>query len=129
MKNLSFEEMAVYELIKNSKRITQLEIAQSERWLGSHPKHEGHLNINHQQSTLRRVRQIIRNLRINHGIVILSDINGYWLGSREEAMEYLSRIEKVAKAQARAWFETYSAMKKNFGITSEYFNQQGKLFE
>ncbi len=127
--NLSKQEQAVYDVIQSHVRITQLEISRSNQWLGSHPKHEEHLNIDHQQSTLRKVRQIIRDLKINHGVMILSDRNGYWIAKdRAEIVEYLTRIEKTAKAQAAAWFRTYKAMKNNYGVESDYFNKQGKLF-
>ena len=120
------EETAVLNLISSNERITQVQIARSASWLGSHPIHEGYYN---EQSTLRRVRQIVRDLRMKHGKVILSDRLGYWImNDRSEAMEYIRRMEKMAKAQAKAWFETYAVMKKNFGVTSEYFSTQGDLF-
>jgi len=123
---MTAEEKTVYDLISNNERITQMQIAKSATWLGSHPKHEGYPVS---ESTLRKVRQIIRNLRLNHGILILSDVNGYWvMKDRGEVVEYLTRIEKMAKAQSKAWFETYSAMKKNFGVNSDFFNKQGTLF-
>lgn len=123
---LTNDEQSVLNLIANSDyRITQQEIADSERWLGSHPVHE----IEKRESTLRKIRQIIRDLRIKKGYMILSDAKGYWLmKDRQEAIEYCERIERVAKAQAKAWFQTYNAMRKNFGLNSEYFEQQGKLF-
>ena len=123
---LNNDEQCVLNLISNSAyRITQQEIADSERWLGSHPIHE----IDRSESTLRKIRQIIRDLRIKKGYMILSDSNGYWLmKNRQEAVEYCERIERMAKSQAKAWFETYNAMRKNFNLTSDYFNQQGKLF-
>ena len=123
---LNNDEQCVLNLISNSAyRITQQEIADSERWLGSHPIHE----IDRSESTLRKIRQIIRDLRIKKGYMILSDSNGYWLmKNRQEAVEYCERIERMAKSQAKAWFETYNAMRKNFNLTSDYFDQQGKLF-
>ena len=123
---LNNDEQCVLNLISNSAyRITQQEIADSERWLGSHPIHE----IDKKESTLRKIRQIIRDLRIKKGYMILSDSNGYWLmKNRQEAVEYCERIERMAKSQAKAWFETYNAMRKNFNLTSDYFDQQGKLF-
>lgn len=130
--NLSAEETTVLQLITAAdKRITQLQIARSAQWLGSHPEHEKDLNINHEQTTLRKIRQIIRNLRVEKECLILSDKKGYWLIKEPwEATEYIQRIEKMAKAQARAWFETYRAMQKNFNnsIHSDYFDKQGKLF-
>lgn len=130
MTELTADEKTVYDLIVSCNgRITQLEIARSARWLGSHPVHEEHLNIDHQQSTLRKIRQIIRDLRIKHHLFILSDVNGYWImKDRSEAIEYIKRIEKTAQAQARAWYVTYQSMRRNFGINSEYFETQGKLF-
>ena len=123
---LNNDEQCVLNLISNANyRITQQEIADSERWLGSHPIHE----IDKKESTLRKIRQIIRDLRIKKGYMILSDSNGYWLmKNRQEAVEYCERIERMAKSQAKAWFETYNAMRKNFNLTSDYFEQQGKLF-
>ena len=123
---LTYDEQCVLNLISNSAyRITQQEIADSERWLGSHPIHE----IDKKESTLRKIRQIIRDLRIKKGYMILSDSNGYWLmKNRQEAVEYCERIERMAKSQAKAWFETYNAMRKNFNLTSDYFDKQGKLF-
>ena len=122
---LTPEEQIVYDLISNSKRITQIQIAKSAKWLGHHPKHEAHLNIPPKASTLRKIRQIVRDLRIKRNVLILSDDEGYWVvNNRDEAVEYLQRIEKMAKAQAKAWHETYSAMRKNFNINSDYFDSQ-----
>jgi hypothetical protein len=123
---LSNDEQCVLNLISSANyRITQQEIAKSERWLGSHPIHE----IDRKESTLRKIRQVIRDLRIKGGYMILSDIKGYWLmKDRQEAIEYCERIERMAKSQAKAWFETYNAMRKNFNLTSDYFEKQGKLF-
>jgi len=123
---LTDDEQCVLNLISSANhRITQQEIANSERWLGSHPIHE----VDRTESTLRKIRQVIRDLRIKKGYMILSDSNGYWImKNRQEAIEYCKRIERMAKSQARAWFETYNAMKKNFNLTSDYFDQQGKLF-
>ena len=124
--HLTDEEQCVLSLISSTNdRITQQEIAASQRWLGSHPVHE----IDRRESTLRKIRQVIRDLRIKKGQMILSDAKGYWImKDRQEAIEYCERIERMAKSQARAWFETYNAMRKNFGLNSHYFEQQGKLF-
>ena len=60
---LTVEEKIVLELISNAPyRITQQDIAKSWRWLGSHPKYE----TERQETTLRKIRQIIRDLRIKH---------------------------------------------------------------
>ena len=123
---LTDDEQSILNLISNANyRITQQEIADSERWLGSHPTYE----VDRRESTLRKIRQIIRDLRIKKGYMILSDAKGYWImKDRQEAIEYCERIERMAKAQAKAWFETYNAMRKNFNLSSDYFEQQGKLF-
>ena len=123
---LTNDEQCVLNLISNANhRITQQEIADSERWLGSHPIHE----IDRKESTLRKIRQVIRDLRIKGGYMILSDAKGYWImKDKQEAIEYCERIERMAKSQAKAWFETYNAMRKNFNLSSDYFEQQGKLF-
>jgi hypothetical protein len=123
---LTNDEQCVLNLISSTNhRITQQEIADSERWLGSHPIHE----VDRSESTLRKIRQIIRDLRIKGGYMILSDAKGYWImKDKQDAIEYCERIERMAKSQARAWFETYNAMRKNFNLSSDYFEQQGKLF-
>jgi hypothetical protein len=123
---LTDDEQSILNLISSANnRITQQEIANSERWLGSHPIHE----IDRRESTLRKIRQVIRDLRIKKGYMILSDAKGYWImKDRQEAIEYCERIERMARSQARAWFETYNAMRKNFNLSSDYFEKQGKLF-
>ena len=124
------EEKIVYDLIKAGK-ITQREISDSAQWLGCHPIHEDEIGLlNKKETTLRKVRQIVRTLRITHNIPILSDTKGYWLtDDKAEMTEYLQRIEATAKSQAAAWFETYKAMKNNFPeLGSDYFDTQGKLF-
>ena len=124
------DEQLVYDLISNSNgRITQLQISKSAAWVGSHEVHEAHLQVNHQQSTLRKIRQIIRDLRIKYSKPILSDLHGYWImKNKSEAEEYIKRIERTAKAQANAWFTTFQTMRNNFGVKSTYFEAQQKLF-
>ena len=124
---LTNDQKTVYDLIVNSNgRITQLDIARKAPSLGSHERHEGYLSM---ESTLRKVRQIIRDLRIKNGLFILSDRKGYWImKSPEEKIEYLTRLEKQAKASAKAYFVTYECMKRNGGMKSEYFEKQLQLF-
>jgi len=127
IQQLTEDQKLVYDLIVNSDgRITQLDIARKAPSLGSHERHEGYLTLD---STLRKVRQIIRDLRIKNGLFILSDRKGYWImKSDDEKREYLRRLEKTAKASAKAYYVTYEAMKRNMGIRSEYFESQPKLF-
>jgi len=116
-------------IVNAGKRITQLQISRHDNWLGSHPVHEAHLKIDHQQSTLRQIRQLINDLRYYHGSKILSDREGYWIGNREEAIKALTRLEKTVRSQAKAWMRTYKALKENFGLDdSDFFETQGKLF-
>ena len=127
IQELTNDQKLVYDLIVNSgSRITQLEIARKAPSLGSHERHEGYLSM---ESTLRKVRAIIRDLRIKNGLFILSDRRGYWImKSDSEKREYLQRLEKTAKASAKAYYVTYEAMKRNMGIKSEYFEKQTSLF-
>jgi len=124
---LTKDQRLVYDLIVNSGgRITQLDIARKAPSLGSHERHEGYLSM---ESTLRKVRQIIRDLRIKNGLFILSDRKGYWImRNDEEKREYLTRLEKQARASAKAYHVTYECMKRNCGMRSEYFEKQLNLF-
>lgn len=115
---------AIWQAWGENKKITQQQIADSERFIGCHPKYEADIVAKKRDSTLRQVRQLIRNLRIIHGVPILSDARGYWIPySIDEASEYLGRTEAIAKAQAAAWFETYRAMRDTLGITSSFFER------
>lgn len=114
----------VWEAWGQGRKITQQEIANSERFLGCHPKYEADVVARKRDSTLRQVRQLIRNLRVDHGVPILSDVKGYFIPrTADEAGEYLARTEAFAKAQAAAWFETYRAMRDTLNITSTFFEQ------
>lgn len=63
-------------------------------------------------TTLRKVRQIVRDLRVQYGIPILSSPQGYWLPRDEaEVDSYVERAEKQARATAASWFETYRAVR------------------
>lgn len=133
-KALSKEERAVMSVIyqawlKGGKKVTQRDIAKSERWLGCNKKHELDIVKDPKETTLRKVRQIVRDLRVTHRAPILSDRKGYWIPlTFSEVNQYLVRIEGEAKAQAAAWFETYRAMQKTFEVESKFFEQQASLF-
>lgn len=117
---MSPEHTAVLDMISAGK-CTQLEIAKKVM-VGIHEKHELHLKPFNVDSTLRKVRQIIRDLRLIHSCKILSDVEGYWIcESQEQADEYLRRVERTAKAQAKAHMVTYNMMKNLFGVSSAYF--------
>ena len=122
---LSKEERQVLLIIWNhwekGDHVTQAEIARTVS-IGAHEKHEP--DNRKRDSTLRQVRQQIRNLRILHGIPILSDRTGYWLPKTlAETQIYVEAMEKMAKAQAAAWFQTYVAVKDTLNITSSFFDK------
>jgi sugar phosphate isomerase/epimerase len=124
---LTPEEKSVYDYLKEHGKSTQLEIARGCPNLGSHEIHEGY---EVKASTLRKVRQLIRDMRINKGIYILSDTKGYWImQNRDEIHSYLMGMEQKAKASAKGFMVTYHAMRKNFGVNSDYFNKQQTLFD
>ena len=61
----------------------------------------------------REARRIIRRLRVERGIPILSDTCGYWLpATRADVDIYVDRLEKQARATAAAWFTTYKSVRK-----------------
>jgi ABC-type hemin transport system ATPase subunit len=128
---MTSQHKLVFDLIQEcNKRITQLQISKTAEWIGSHPEHEAHLKIDHQQTTLRKVRQLINDLRHIYGCHILSDLNGYWVSDDlAEVQEFITRLEKTAKAQAKSWFATYKTMKKIYNIRSDYFDTQQSLFD
>jgi hypothetical protein len=130
MKELSPEQQQVYDCIVNSEgKITQLQIARK-IYVGCHERFEGYDNP--KQSTLRKVRQIIFDLRMNHGLRILSSRKGYYLmkeGDKEDAKRFIDELEVTAKAQAKSYWARYKKMAVTLGVKNQYFEQQGKLFE
>lgn len=126
---LSPEERAIMRCLYASykrrvgERLTQNQLAKSEAWLGCHEDFELDKVRNPDSTTLRKVRQIIRDLRVNYNAPILSDRDGYWIPTHEsEVHEYLERVEREAKSQARSWVETYKSVEKAFGVSSEFFS-------
>jgi hypothetical protein len=104
-------------------QITQLEIAVSEKWVGCHRYEIGVVQCT-LDSTVRQIRQIIRNFRIHHKVPILSDSYGYFLPSTiDEAHEYIERTEREARSRAASSIETYRVMKKSLGISSNLFEK------
>lgn len=135
-RNLTPEERAVMRILYNAwqsgskAHITQRDIAKSEAWLGCHERHEADKVQDPTETTLRKVRQIVRDLRLKHNAPVLSDRDGYWIPSESrDVQEYLQRIEQEAKSQARAWFETYRAMRDTFGVQSAFFEGKQSLFD
>jgi homoserine trans-succinylase len=126
--NLNEEERNIYDLIVNSgSRITQLQLARK-AFVGCHERFEGYDTP--KQSTLRKVRQLVNDLRMKHDLQILSDRKGYYImRSKADAEVFIKELEITAKAQTKAYFERYRKMSRTLGIKSDYFEQQGKLFE
>lgn len=124
MKDLENAVLSLLESLWPKKtQITQLEIARSEKWLGCHEREIGVVQCT-LESTVRQIRQIIRNLRINHMVPILSDSYGYFLPSTiDEAHEYIERTEREARSRAASSIETYRIMKKSLGISSNFFEK------
>lgn len=129
MTQLTKAEQGVYDCIVNSEgsRITQRQIARKV-YVGCHEKFEGYDNPT--GSTLRQVRRLVRDLIMKHGLYIGADTNGYYIiKTDDEKNEYMDRFEKQARASAKSYMQRYHVMSKNLGIRSQYFEQQGKLFE
>lgn len=125
---LTPEEKLVYDTIVNCNgRVTQLEISRLHPNLGNHKIHEGYIG---EQSTLRKIRQIVRDLRLKHKLQILSDNDGYFIKkSTEDAAKYMETLERKAKASAKSFMVTYHEMSKVLGVRSQFFEEQGRLFE
>lgn len=134
LKKLTPEERAVMTVLwkrwkDGGGRVTQMDIARSEPWLGCHEKYEMDRVRKPDETTLRKVRQIIRDLRVTHYAPILSDRAGYWIPKGEnEVREYLDRLEAEAKAQIQSWLETHRSMEVTFGMSCEYLRTQQKLW-
>ena len=117
---------AVIEATKAQRKISQRDIANSEPWLGCHGKFEGDIVSRNKQheSTLRKVRQIVHDLRVDFGIPIISDRHGYWIPTNEdEANAFIERLEAETKASIASKAMTYKALRNSLNV------HQSKLFE
>jgi hypothetical protein len=105
---LSEGERAVLTLIVSQGPIRQSEIAKSAPFLGAHPQ----FDRASAETTERHVRQLIRDLRVTHGVTILSSRAGYKIPqSREETEAYLEAKYNSALAAGRSAMETYRALR------------------
>lgn len=132
--DLDQNEQAIIRLLherwNERKQTTQAQIARAVLGLGHHERHEDGLPTKKNESTLRKVRQIIRDIRVNHGIPILSDSCGYWLPYNiEECQTFIAKMERTAKAHMAARYETYRAVERSLGLRSDFFEAQTNLFE
>jgi hypothetical protein len=95
-------------------RISQAELARKFT-VGHHYHEEGTREVK-KESTLRQVRQVIRDLRLD-GYPILSDSRGYWYPDKDrstaEILEFVERFKARAKASAGAYFETVKALRQH----------------
>jgi hypothetical protein len=94
-------------------KLTQRNLVDACPGIGAHRREvdAGIVSPTSLETTLRRVRQIVRDLRVELRVPILSDPSGYWLPRTEdEVAEYVDRVEKQARATARAWFETLRSL-------------------
>lgn len=108
------EQVRVLDVLASSKeKLTQRQIADACPGLGAHHREHdaGIVSQVSTETTLRRVRQIVRDLRVLRHVPILSDPKGYWLPRTEdEIAEYVERVEKQARATADSWFETVQSL-------------------
>lgn len=116
------EQSAVLAVIpKSPSRIHQREIARACPNLGCHERERLHVE-DPMESTLRRVRGIIHDLRVQHLVPILSDAKGYFMpADKDEAVKVLGRIEREAKSRMRSSMETYEALASGLDVRSEFF--------
>jgi hypothetical protein len=104
-------ERAVYAQLSEHP-VTQKQIAESERWIGTHPWHEGYES----DTTTRSVRQIVQDLRTKHKVPVLSDRRGYFFSNDEEQRKaFLERHVRSAIASMKTSIETYNSMKHIVG--------------
>ena len=118
-RSLSKQEEVVLALLTErwgDREISQKEIALSSKWKDSHPLLQDETNIN---TTTRKLRKVIRNLRIEHKLPILHNERGHFLPETEEDIDlFMERLELEAKSRAASTIETYKAMKDTFGVFS-----------
>ena len=80
----------------------------------------------HRDGRLRQIRQIVHDLRVKHGVVIVSSPAGYWIpDSREEVENYLDVSQLKARAAAKSFMQTYHIMVQNI----EHLSPRDTLFE
>lgn len=94
---------------------TQGDIVRAVPRLGAH-KREVEAGVRKEkdlESTKRNVRQILRDLRVDYGIPVISSNSGYWLPrTQKEVDAYVDRKEGEARASAASYFETFRAVRR-----------------
>lgn len=119
--DLNDDEMLVLiYLMQQTRPVRQWQVAQELPTLGSYERYEDQ----NSDTTKRKVRGVIRDLRVIHGIPVMSSPVGYWLPITEtEIVEFVEHLEIIAKAQTKAYFQTYRSMKKLTDVTSNFFEE------
>ena len=109
----------------NAVGLTQEEIKRRLPELGKHYKDKTPLL---HQTTLRKVRAIIRELRVEHGAPILSDSEGYWVSrDAQQCRIFLRRMEREVAARNKSSLETYAALSKSLGVRSKALDALGDV--
>lgn len=113
------------------KKVTQRELAEAAPWIGPHVHFETKAaEKGFFDTTTRRVREIVRNLRVKHGMPILSDHDGYYFPwYPDQCRLMLTKMEREVYARARSSYETYREMQKIFGVSSEKMERFGKIVQ
>lgn len=127
------EQLVVIKLIltawKEGYKVTQRDIAIHETWIGAHPKWEiKKILAGFTETSTRRVREIVRDLRVIWHVPILSDEDGYFFAfNTEDARRVLMRIESEVYSRNLSSVQTYREMQKMFGSISDFIDQIDRL--
>ena len=118
---MTIHETVLGYLQKQTEPVSHAQIAFNCR-VGSH-FHEKGTRKENAVSTLRQIRQIIRDLRIDFGQPIISGTKGYWIAEDSaEVEDYCLMLERKAKATVAANFKTLKAMKQHLPRRNTFFN-------
>jgi hypothetical protein len=119
------EEMVVINIIlaewRKGFKVTQRAIASEATWIGVHPKWETKsIEAGFLDTSTRRVRDVIRTLRIDRGLPVLSDSDGYFFPFTEkDAPTVLKRFEAEVIKRNASSVRTYQELQKIFKTRSE----------
>lgn len=134
-KELNKEETTIVSLIHvswaNGEKITQRDLAQNAKWIGVHPQWETKTSESgFIDTSSRRVRSIIRDLRVKHHMQILSDDKGYFFPfDRQDHIRVFRRMECEVLARNKSSLETYHELQRAFdeNMQSEFFNDLARM--
>jgi hypothetical protein len=109
------EEAVLSVLTKNWSlgAVSQKDIVHSDEWKKAHPLY---VNADTNTST-RKLRKVINNLRIKHKLPILHNQFGHFLpDEKDHVEEFIRKLEADTKAQVCSKLETYQQIKDIFQI-------------